>query len=537
MTIKAESQVCDGQTLKLLICAGLEWLEQHQDHVNQLNVFPVPDGDTGTNMLLTLRRACIAIADSQTSHAGEIMQRAAEGALYGARGNSGVILSQLLRGLADGLAGHDVFDMDLLVSACKKAVDAAYQAVMEPVEGTILTVARETYEALTRFAPTSDDLVMALDTMVDAAKTSLVITPTLLPILAQAGVVDSGGQGLVYILEGMARATQGEPVTHTTTLQANLGDPLVPDDEEGYGYDVQFLMHGSDMDVEAVRKRIDSMGWSTLVVGESNLIKVHVHVHDPGQPISYAISTGATLDDVVVENMQAQYEQFVQRREPQDGVGLIVVANGEGFHDLFYKELKASSVIAGGTTMNPSTEDFVQAVRHSPFSQIVLLPNNGDAVPAAEQAARLVDDKDVRVVPTHTIQQGIGALLAGYDMTDLDDLVEAMQGALAETISVAVTAATRATQVDDLVIHPGDTIGLLNGKIVSVGQIVVDTMIDTLRKAGADEHELITLYYGTDVQAEDFQALAETVQGSFPDQAVEGVYGGQPLYPYLISIE
>ena len=462
--------------------------------------------------------------------------------MYGARGNSGVILSQLLRGVADGLAGHNEFDLELLVDACKIAVDSAYKAVMEPIEGTILTVARETYEALVEFAQSSDDLVMALDTMVEAARTSLATTPNLLPILAQAGVVDSGGQGLVYILEGMARATHGEPVSldgvaSMTTAQTNSSNPLEPEDEEGYGYDVQFLMHGTDMNVETVRKQIDAMGWSTLVVGDSNLIKVHVHVHDPGQPISYAISTGAALDDVVVENMQAQYEQFVQQREPQDGIGLIVVANGDGFHDLFYKELKASSVIVGGTTMNPSTEDFVQAVRHSPFSKIVLLPNNGDAVPAAKQAARLVEDKDVRVVPTRTIQQGIGALLAGYDMTELDELVEAMQDAIEETISVAVTTATRATQVDDLDIQPGAVIGLLNGKIISVGQTVIDTMIETLRKAGADEHELITLYYGADVQAEDFQALAETLQQSFPDQAIEGVHGGQPLYPYLISIE
>src|SRR5690606_19933757 len=417
------NRVCDGYLLKRLARGALIWLDQNYEYVNQLNVFPVPDGDTGTNMLLTMREAYQQVEHLDEDHVGQVAAALADGALNGARGNSGTILSQLWRGFADGLRGHDAFEAHSFVDACRQGVAMAYQGVSTPTEGTILTVARDATEAVARRIEAGErDLVMILKTMVTAARASLKRTPDLLPILREAGVVDSGGQGFVYILEGMFYEAIGKPLiapprpalSPVQQAQAHWERALEPDDEEGYGYDVQFQMHGTNLNLEATRRAIESMGWSACVVGNDRLIKVHVHVHDPGVPLSYAIAQGVEIDDVVVENMQRQYREFVRdrkNREEQanarvDTVAAIVVAPGVGLRRLFQEELGAARVISGGPTMNPSIGDFLEAIRALPNREIVLLPNNSNVILAAQQAASVDTGKTVRVVPSRSIPQG-----------------------------------------------------------------------------------------------------------------------------------
>jgi uncharacterized protein len=554
MVIEVKKQVCDGKMLKWLLAAGCAWLEYNQERVNQMNVFPVPDGDTGTNMCLTMEKAYNAIVGHDEPHAGIVSEEAARGALKGARGNSGVILSQLLRGFAQVMRGHEVFDVKLLVEACQSGVDAAYKAVLEPTEGTILTVARESTEALVKYARSSNDLIGALDTLLAAARTSLENTPDLLPILKKAGVVDSGGLGLVFMLEGMQRMLNGEPVYmgergSGAVAEQGWQEALIPEDEEGYGYDVQFLMAGQGMDVDAVRAAIDTMGWSTLVVGDENLIKVHVHVHDPGEPLSYAIKSGAAIDDIVVENMQLQYEDYVQQREKEadppaarqvDGVAVVVVANGEGLRELFYDGLNAAAVISGGQTMNPSAEDFLSVIDALENDEVILLPNNRNIILAAQQAAALARDKHVRVVTTKSLPQGISAMLAYMDCGedgDLDSIVAAMQEARSLVVTCEVTTANRDASLNGLSVKQGQFIGLADDNLVAAGDDLTGVVRDVLRAAKAERHELITLYYGDTIDQAQAAILAEALSGDFPDQQIEVVQGGQPLYPYVISVE
>ena len=557
MAVNVEQHVCDGHLLKWLVAAGLSWLEHNREKVDQLNVFPVPDGDTGKNMLLTMRSAYDEIARLDESHVGIVGGNIAHGALMGARGNSGVILSQLWQGFSQALRGYEVFDSYLFARACQAGVDAAYKSVLNPVEGTILTVSREATEAVIAYAPNEKDMRVLLEIMVDAANKSLRRTPELLPVLKKAGVVDSGGQGLVYILEGMLRLLNGEEVsTHangkavTTLEDSSWQTALVPEDEEGYGYDVQFLMHGSNMNVESVRADIDAMGWSTLVVGDSDLIKVHVHVHDPGEPISYAIRSGASIDDVVVENMQEQYQIYVEDRmsrehDPEidqqlNEVAVITVASGEGLKRLFKSDFQAASVIAGGQTMNPSTQDFLAAIDSLPARKVILLPNNKNILMAAQQAASLGRDKEIRVVRSRTIPQGISAMLAYVNVAHLDDLDEvadAMDEALEHVITGEVTVATRDVEFDGIEVRQGKYIALLDGALVTTGDDLSIVVGNLLREARADEYELITLYYGDNLRESQVHSMVDALGEDFPDQEFEIVYGGQPLYPFIISVE
>ncbi len=550
MKVETTYLVCDGLALKWLFAGGLAWLEHNREQVNALNVFPVPDGDTGTNMLLTLRKAYESVANQDENHVGQVAQAIAKGALHGARGNSGVILSQLIAGFASIIKAHDVFDIELLDAAVKSGVEAAYKAVMEPTEGTILTVARETAEALSVYASAHDDLGDALDVMVKAAHRSLIRTPDLLPILKRAGVVDSGGQGFVFMLEGMMRVLQGEPVN--LELEPNPHErawqnPLEPDDEEGYGYDVQFLMHGDQMNVEKIRADIDAMGWSTLVVGDETLIKVHVHVHNPGDPLSYAINSGAAIDDVVVENMQMQYEANMQQRfnaptadsPALSGPQVITVATGSGFERLLRQDLGAAHVIHGGQTMNPGTNDFVEAIQQINADSFILLPNNKNIILAAQQAATMLPDKIVHVIPTTTLPQGISAMLAYLDHqnAETETLIDAMTQAAKSIISAEITQAVRDAHLDVLDIEAGQYIGLLNGDLVTTADSLESALIDILGKAGGDEYELITIYYGSDLSEAEAVALQKTLENTFSEQNIVLVEGGQSLYPLVISIE
>ena len=551
MSVNIDHRVCDGHRLKWAVAAGLAWLEQNHQKVDQLNVFPVPDGDTGKNMMLTMRSAYHEISGMDESEVGIVGDAVAHGALMGARGNSGVILSQLWQGFAEVIRGQDVFDSPMFLRACESAVQLAYRSVTNPVEGTILTVAREATESVVRYTEESHelDLRKLLAVMVDAAQKSLLRTPEHLPVLKKAGVVDSGGQGLVYILEGMLRLMNGEAVLNASG-KLEVGEAqdwqeaLVPEDSEGYGYDVQFLMHGRGMDVDVIRADIDAMGWSTLVVGNDRLIKVHVHVHDPGKPISYAIDRGASIDDVVVENMQDQYKQYVDERlarqfdteRQANEVAVIVVANGEGLQRLFEHDLQAAYVISGGQTMNPSTQDFLTAIDALPNTKIVLLPNDKNIVMAAKQAASLALDKDVRVVTSVNLAQGISAMLAYANVAqsnNLDEIADEMQVGLKHVTSGEITSAVR----DYENVRVGQYIGLLNGDLVIAADTLLDATHDLLTKAVREDSELVTLYYGDSLDERGARALLGPLETTFPDQSFELVWGGQPLYPFIISVE
>lgn len=557
MVAELKQSVIDGHMLKWMMAAGVSWLEHHKHQINEMNVFPVPDGDTGTNMLLTARKAYQQVANSDEDHIGTIASQIARGALTGARGNSGTILSMLFRGFSQELEGKDEMDAITFTKACQRAVDYAYEtveSVMEPVEGTILTVARESAAAIRDRAKSETSLKTLLEELIAAAYKSLENTPNLLPKLKEAGVVDSGGMGLVYILEGMKRFVDGLPVVLGENEQIQKSEAvdwenaLVPDDEEGYGYDVQFLMLGENLDVRQVRQDISDMGWSPLVDGDANLIKVHIHVHNPAEPLDYAIKMGVDLDDIVVENMQAQYLQYVQERNTREskkenkvveGVAIVTVARGDGLENLF-DEYGAAYTIIGGQTMNPSTEDFLSAIESLPNEEIILLPNNGNVIMAAQQAAGLAGNKTVKVVPSKTVQQGIVALIAYMDANqegNIQDVFVAMRDALSYVISAEVTTAVRDTHFDGVQVTEGHYIGMLNNKLVVSGEDLEQLIHDLLAKADVDEHEIVTLYYGDGLKEADAQALTEKLEDTHPDLEYEIVYGGQPLYPYLISIE
>jgi DAK2 domain fusion protein YloV len=550
-----ERRTCDGHDLQACVWAGLAWLERHYEEVNALNVFPVPDGDTGTNMMLTMRSAHDEVSEVDEDHAGQVAQKIYNGALMGARGNSGVILSQLWRGFARGIERMPAFDASALVRGFQEAVRMAYQAVQEPVEGTMLTVASDISQEAEAAVKETTDVVAIMERVVERAHVSVRRTPELLAVLAEAGVVDAGGMGLAYILEGILRHMRGESLeTAGESREADeLQSALSPEDEEGYGYDVQYLIRGQSMDVNQVRAQIESLGWSTLVVGGEDLIKVHVHVHNPGEVLGYGASVGS-LDDIVVENMQAQYETFVRKRgavheeervvdealEPpaiQEGtIAAVAVAPGDGLKRILYS-LGAGYVIPGGQTMNPSTKDIVEAIETLPTDKVVLLPNNKNIFMAAEQAAGRVDGKTVRVVPTRTIPQGISALLALDPHGELDEVVDVMVESSGMVETGEVTTATRDTRVNGVRVRKGQTIGLYNDDLIVVGNDVSSVVADLLREMGIDDLELVTLYYGADIDRSEAQMLTEHLRDEYPDHEIELREGGQPHYYYILSAE
>jgi DAK2 domain fusion protein YloV len=536
----------DGQGFKKLIKAGLSWLQHHQTAINTLNVYPVPDGDTGTNMVLTMQSAWAEIKDYPEQNVGRVARQMAHGALMGARGNSGVILSQIWRGFARSLDEKAAYGAQDLAAACQEAAETAYKGVVRPVEGTILTVARAVADAATRSAEDTKDLVHVLEHMVFSAHEAVKLTPSLLPVLAEAGVVDAGGQGLYVILEGMLRYMRGESIAEDVDLTQAVD--LVTTDlapgEAGYGYDVQFLIVGQNLEVETVRHRIVEMGECPLVVGEPTTIKVHVHVLDPGIPISYGASLGS-LRDVVVEDMQAQYQDFVQTSDAspppahqpfQDiGISVVAVAMGDGLARVF-QSLGASAVVHGGQTMNPSTQDLLEAVESLPTERVILLPNNKNVILAAEQASKL-SQKPVAVIPSRSIPQGIAALLAINSQADFETNVAVMKNALDDVETGEVTTATRSVTINGLEIATGQIIGLHNGDLKVSGTTVQDVVHRLIREMDAAEREIITLYYGATVSEDDANALADHLEQEWHGLEIEVVAGEQPHYHYLISVE
>lgn len=553
------SVACDGHTLWRLAQAGRDWLDQHHALVNQLNVFPVPDGDTGTNMLMTMRNAIKELEEAGVSdHVGQVAARIAHGAMMGSRGNSGTILSQLWQGFAHALKERKTLTPETLVKALREASDTAYRGVIKPVEGTILTVAREAAEAAEDALRDTQDTVEILRRTVLRAKDALARTPEMLPILQKAGVVDSGGSGLVYILEGMLLYLQGETIQVkeiVLTQAQELADTLAPEDELGYGYDVQFILKGDNLDVNAIRAAIDSMGWSTLVVGNEQAIKVHVHVHDPGIPLSYGVSLG-TLSDIVVENMQEQYQDYVRERsaasvvarpqpalpEPpaidldEDDISVVSVASGDGLARVF-RQLGAAELVMGGQTNNPSTQEILEAIRRAATRKVIVLPNNKNIILAAEQAARLATDQTVVVLPTRSMPQGISALLPYDPKGDLDTVVNAMLQAKDKVITGEITTATRSVELDNIKVNKGQIIGLIDGTLSVAGDDLNDVLRQLLERMCAGECELITLYYGNGVDEADAQQVSEELRAAYPEQEFEVIYGGQAHYHYIVSAE
>jgi len=534
----------DGLGFKRLIKAALSWLQQHQTAINVLNVYPVPDGDTGTNMVLTMQSAWAEIKDSPEHNVGQVAHQMAHGALMGARGNSGVILSQIWRGFARSLNEKDVYRAQDLAAACREASATAYRGVVKPVEGTILTVARAVADAATQAAEGTEDLVHVLEHMVFAAHEAVMLTPSLLPVLAEAGVVDAGGQGLLIILEGMLRYMRGEPVAEDVQLAEAVDliatglEPI----EAGYGYDVQFLIVGQGLEVDTVRQRIADMGECPLVVGDPTTIKVHVHVPDPGVPISYGASLGS-LRDVVVEDMQAQYQDFIAERElspslssqPSQEIGVVAVVMGDGLA-LVFQSLGVGAIVHGGQTMNPSTQDLLEAIENLPTERVILLPNNSNVILAAEQA-RTLSNKPVAVIPTRSTPQGIAALLAINYQADFETNVTVMTSAMEEIETGEVTTATRSAKINGMEITNGQIIGLHNEELKVAGTTVEEVVQALLKEMHSAQREVITLYYGESVSESDANALADLLQQNWPDQEIEVIAGGQPHYHYILSVE
>jgi DAK2 domain fusion protein YloV len=534
---------CDGQGLKRLLKAGTAWLDRHMDAINSLNVFPVPDGDTGTNMLLTMQAALEEIANSPERSVSAIAHTAAHGALMGARGNSGVILSQILRGVARSIDGKDEFNASDFASAMREGTATAYKGVIKPVEGTILTVVREAAEAAVTAVAEEEDLRLVLEQVVNEAKESVAKTPSLLPVLAEAGVVDAGGQGLFIIMEGMLRYIRGETVEVDFAMETAV-DLHVPSEDE-YGYDVQFIIQGQDLNLEQIRDTIAAMGESTLVVGDSTTIKVHIHTEEPGTPLNYGASMGS-LSKITVENMQEQYQEFIlsqaQASAPPSvtseeicNIATVVVAQGPGLVRVF-ESLGASAVVPGGQTMNPSTEELLKAAEGIQTDQVIILPNNSNIILAAQQAQKL-SEKNIRIVPTRTIPQGVSALLAFNYQADLDANARAMEQAAGEVQTGEITIATRSVQLNGVDVKEGEAIGLLNDNLVASDRSPEQVIEEVLRQMKAEEYEIITIYYGGNVTQKQAEALATQISQDYPEQEVELVNGGQPHYIYILSAE
>jgi DAK2 domain fusion protein YloV len=537
----------DGRRLKELVRAAYLWLQQREEVVNGYNVYPVPDGDTGTNMMHTMRSAWEAIANLDEPNIGLVARAISNGALRGSRGNSGIILSQLWRGFARSLDRKEICDAQDLVAAMKEAAKTAYSGVSTPVEGTILTVARETAEAVEAAAQHTHDLRQLLTIAKEAAYESVQRTPSLLKILREAGVIDSGGYGLFVILEGMWRLVNGMPVEGQASLtQSNrTNTPAHLEREGGWGYDVQYLIYarsGQRLNVEQIRADIEAMGECPLVLGDESIVKVHVHVSDPGIPLSYGARLGS-LRDVVVEDMQAQSEAFAAQQQTAPAeetlnpveVAVIAVASGRGIARAF-KEAGVRVVVEGGQTMNPSVEDFLTAIQQAKARSAILLPNNSNILMTAQQAAAL-SELETFVVPTRTIAQGIAAAIAFNPQASAVENASAMSEAAQRVLTGEITISTRDATIDGLSIRAGQIIGLLDDKLVVAEDTIAGALLALLRRAEADNYELITLFYGNGLPQTDAETIADAVQQSYPAQQIELIAGDQPHYYFIVSIE
>lgn len=532
-----------ARDFRLLAKGAARRLEQSKEMVNALNVFPVPDGDTGINMALTIGAAVKEMDKNQAEALGEVAEAFAFGSLMGARGNSGVILSQIFRGLSLGLAGKDQVGPVELSKAIELAARTAYQAVMKPTEGTILTVAREGARHCVQAATAGADVLEVLEAWLKGARESLARTPELLSVLKDAGVVDAGGQGLVLIIEGGILALKGElPADEEQPAQAaDFAARVVDDGPINFTYCTELILMGNgDFSLDELRAELSELGDSLLVVGTPELTKVHVHSDHPGQVLEACLRRGS-LKEIHIDNMREQHKDFPSKEEaaleevPQQKLAAVSVATGDGLSSIF-KSLGVSAVIEGGQSMNPSTEDLVAAIQQAPASKVIVLPNNKNVILTAQQAAELTD-KEVAVVPTKTIPQGLAAMLAFNQEESLEENVSKMEAALRGVQTGEVTYAVRNSRINGLEIDENDILGLADGEIKVVGKARTAVTLDLITAMASEDAGLITLYWGQDVEQGEVDELVNQLEKQYPDYDIEIHYGGQPLYYYIISVE
>jgi DAK2 domain fusion protein YloV len=539
---------CGGQEFKDMFAAGSGWLEKSVPDINAINVFPVPDGDTGTNMFLTMRSVMEEADRVSDDSVAAVAKAMAQGALMGARGNSGVILSQFFRGLAKGLDEKESITGSDLAVALGEAARAAYKGLSRPVEGTILTVVKDAAKAAEEAAKTSsDNLTKVAEAAVNEARESVARTPLLLDVLREAGVVDAGGQGIYVLLEGALRYLQGKaeemryrrPQMVASGVPADAhASPLLIEKEEPYGYCTNFLLQGHRLDADKIRKRLENKGQSVVVVGDEATVRVHIHTYDPGDIIRFATSLG-TLHQLQIQNMDDQHVGFVEMQKgrlPSLEVSVVAVAIGNGMKEVF-RSLGAAAVVAGGQTMNPSVQEMLQAVESVPSQKVILLPNNKNIVLAASQIHSLTS-KDVAVIPSRTMPQGIAALIAFNYEGGLTDNVQSMNEAIGAVKTIEITAAARSTQLHGLKIKKGQFIAIVDDEnLVAAGDEMSVVLFEALDKIGSNATEVITVYYGADIDAPKAEQLAEQIRSKYKDKQVETVSGGQPNYPYIVSLE
>jgi DAK2 domain fusion protein YloV len=551
----------DGKRFAEMIIAGANNLAAHAKMVNALNVFPVPDGDTGTNMNLSLTSGAKEVQEHLTDHIGKTAASLAKGLLMGARGNSGVILSQLFRGFAKAVEQKESINSQEFASAFEAGVDTAYKAVMKPVEGTILTVAKDAAKKAVLTAKFERDIVKVMEELLEEAKVSLKRTPELLPVLKEVGVVDSGGQGLVLVYEGFLAALKGEQLPGKPAVEPTLEELVNAEHHKAqsfmktedivYGYCTEFMVRlekeklkDHPFSEEKFREDLSQFGDSLLVVSDDEVAKVHIHSERPGEVLTYGQQYGSFIK-IKIENMREQHSQIVgetrhqlhtdTKQKNKQPYGIVTVAMGEGIADMF-KSIGASAVIPGGQTMNPSTEDIVKAAQEVNAEKVIILPNNKNIILAAEQAKEMIDAEAV-VVPSKTVPQGIAALLAFHPDQTLEKNQAAMTEAMSQVKTGQITYAVRDTTIDGISIAKNDFMGILDGKIVTTSKDRMEAAIHLIESMVEEDSEIITIFYGEDVSKEETDELVSFIEEKYEDLEIEVHNGKQPLYSYIISLE
>jgi DAK2 domain fusion protein YloV len=545
----------NAETLQKMFIAGAKNLEAKKEWINELNVFPVPDGDTGTNMTLTIMSAAKEVGAITEPTMETIAKAISTGSLRGARGNSGVILSQLFRGFTREIKKVDQIDVDVLSRACVKAVETAYKAVMKPKEGTILTVAKGMADKSCELVGESDDLVYVIDEIIKHGDYVLSQTPEMLPVLKQAGVVDSGGQGLMTVIKGAFNALLGKEIDYTLepvqTAGTKVTEEVPMDDVEiKFGYCTEFIINlDKEMpksEEKAFKEFLESIGDSIVLVADDEIVKVHVHTNEPGVAITKALTYGS-LSRMKIDNMREEHQERLIKNaekmaeqqkadEPRKKYGFVAVSVGEGLDEIF-KGLNVDHIISGGQTMNPSTEDILNAIDKINADNIYVLPNNKNIILAAQQAESLVEDKNIIVIPSKTIPQGISAMIGFIPDNSPEDNKEAMIDSMSYVKTGEVTYAVRDTVIDDKEIKEGNIMGIGDEGILAVGEEIDDTTINMIKEMQDEESEIVSLYYGAEVTEEAANKLADKIAEALPEIEVEVYPGGQPIYYYIASVE
>lgn len=552
-------QTIDAKMLQKMFLAGAKGLEAKKEYINELNVFPVPDGDTGTNMTMTIMAAAKEVANLQNPTLTELGKAISSGSLRGARGNSGVIMSQIFRGFVKELKGLDIIDVTALGNGLQHAAETAYKAVMKPKEGTILTVAKAGADKSMDLLVNgdTDDIIKFCDEVAAEMEGALLQTPELLPVLKQAGVVDSGGEGLMTFIRGALDALKGKATdftvnTGTATRVVNGSVGASEEEDIRFGYCTEFIImleRGEDVVESQLKEYLQKIGDCVVVVADDDIVKVHVHTNDPGLAIQKALTYGS-LTSMKIDNMREEHQEKVirdaqkvaesasapKKEEPRKENGFIAVAAGDGLADIF-RDLGVDYVIEGGQTMNPSTDDVLSAIEQVNAENIFVLPNNGNIILAANQAKNLTEDKEVYVVPSKNIPQGIAAMISFVSGRSAAENAESMEEEMQLIKSGQVTYAVRDTNMDGKDIKQGDFMGLTDKTIVSVGSDLQGTAKELIESLLDEDSELVSLYYGSDATKEQAEQLAEDIENTHEDVEVEVQYGGQPVYSYFISVE